>query len=135
VASVFAWFALISAFILASRRAIICSISIVWRYSFLLQSPIHPTSDTSCHMYEYDSRWSFWLDIAFIDDLNTLLIITLNYSAIANFHTLQITRAQAKSFLSYSVFTSSCLVTAPTMAIRLLLCSGPLWMVAPFQSH
>jgi hypothetical protein len=38
----------------------------------------------------------------------TQLIITLNYSAIANFHTLQITRAHTKSFPARSVFTNSC---------------------------
>lgn len=38
LASVMVWLVFIS----ASRLAIICSISIVWRYSFLLQSPIQP---------------------------------------------------------------------------------------------
>jgi hypothetical protein len=38
------------------------------------------------------------LDIGFIDHFNTKLVITLNYSAMANFHTVQFTRAQAKSF-------------------------------------
>jgi hypothetical protein len=52
------------------------------------------------------------LDFGIIDRFNTQLVITLNYSAIANFHTLQITRTHAKSFTTYNVFTSSCLVTA-----------------------
>jgi hypothetical protein len=39
-------------------------------------------------------------------------VITVNYSIIANFHTLQITRVHVKSFLTCSVFTSTCLVTA-----------------------
>jgi hypothetical protein len=43
------------------------------------------------------------------------------YSANANFYTLQITKAHTKSFLVCNVFTS-CLVTAPIMAIPLLLC-------------
>jgi hypothetical protein len=37
---------------------------------------------------------------------------TLNYSAIADFHTFQTTPAHAKSFPARSVFTSSCLATA-----------------------
>jgi hypothetical protein len=53
----------------------------------------------------------FGLDVGFIDHFNTQLIITFNYSAIANFHTLQITRAHSKSFPACSVFNSSCLVT------------------------
>jgi hypothetical protein len=38
-----------------------------------------------------DYRRSFGLDIEFIDHFNTQLIITLNYSAIADLHNLQIT--------------------------------------------
>jgi hypothetical protein len=53
-----------------------------------------------------DYRRGFGLDIQFIDYFNTQLVITLNYSAIADFHPLQITRAQAKSFPVCSVFTS-----------------------------
>jgi hypothetical protein len=67
-----------------------------------------------------DSRRRFGLDIGITALLNTQLVITLNYSAIADLHTLQITTAYAKSFQTRSVFTSSCLVTAPTMAIPLL---------------
>jgi hypothetical protein len=48
----------------------------------------------------------FGLDIGFIDHVNTQLIITLNYSAVADFHTLP---NHAKSFPGRSVFTSSCL--------------------------
>jgi hypothetical protein len=40
----------------------------------------------------------FGLDIGFIDHLNIQLVITLNYSSIADLHTLQITTAHAKSF-------------------------------------
>jgi hypothetical protein len=39
----------------------------------------------SCSMY--DSQWGFGLDIGFMDHFNMQLITTLNYSAIANFHT------------------------------------------------
>jgi hypothetical protein len=49
------------------------------------------------------------LDIGFIDHFKTQLVITLIYSAIANFHTLQ---NHAKSFPARNVFTSNCLVTA-----------------------
>jgi hypothetical protein len=55
---------------------------------------------------------SGFLDIGFIDHFNTHLVITRDYSAIANFHTLQFTRAHAKSFPLRSVFTSNFLVTA-----------------------
>jgi hypothetical protein len=41
----------------------------------------------------WDSRRGFWLDIGFIHHLHTHLRTTLNYSAIANLHTLQITTA------------------------------------------
>jgi hypothetical protein len=49
-----------------------------------------------------------------LDLLSTYIHLgtTSNYSAIANYHTLQITNAHAKSFPARSVFTSSCLVTA-----------------------
>jgi hypothetical protein len=56
------------------------------------------------------SRLGFGLDIGFIGHFNTLLESTLNYSAIANFHTLQFTRTHAKSFPPCRIFTSSCLV-------------------------
>jgi hypothetical protein len=46
-----------------------------------------------------DSRRGFELDIGFIDHLFTHeLVTTLNYSAIANFHSLQFTRAQSLVF-------------------------------------
>jgi hypothetical protein len=38
--------------------------------------------------------------IGFIDHFNTRLLITLNHSAIADLHNLQITTVHAKSFLS-----------------------------------
>jgi hypothetical protein len=63
-------------------------------------------------MYMSDSRRGLGLDIEFSDHLNTQLVITFNYSAIADLHTLQITTAHTKSFPACSVFTSSCLVTA-----------------------
>jgi hypothetical protein len=50
--------------------------------------------------------------IGFIDHLNTWHVTTLNYSAVANFNTLQFTSAHAKSFVVFSVFSSNCLVTA-----------------------
>jgi hypothetical protein len=40
------------------------------------------------------------LEIAFIDHFNKRLVNTLNYSAIADFHILQIATAQAKYFQS-----------------------------------
>jgi hypothetical protein len=53
------------------------------------------------------------LEIGFIDHFNTKLVTTPNYSAIANFHNLQFNRVHTKSFPVRSVFSSSCLVTAP----------------------
>jgi hypothetical protein len=53
-----------------------------------------------------DSRPGFGLDFGFIDHFTIQHVITLNYSPIVNFHTLQ------KSFPTRNVFTSSCLITA-----------------------
>jgi hypothetical protein len=95
----------------------------------------NPTSNTGCHMLECAYCRGFGLDVGFIDHFKTQLVITLNRSAIANFHTLQITRAHAKSFPASCVVNSSLLVMAPTMAIPLLPCSNPLWMAAPFKQR
>jgi hypothetical protein len=54
----------------------------------------------------------FGLEIRFIDDFNTRLVTTLNYSAIANLHTLPITRTHGKSFPACNVFTSRSLIMA-----------------------
>jgi hypothetical protein len=59
-----------------------------------------------------DYRWGFELEIGFIDHLNTRFVNTLSYSSIADFHTLQITTAHAKSFQSALVSTSHSLVRA-----------------------
>jgi hypothetical protein len=48
-----------------------------------------------------DSQLGFVLDIGFINHLQ--VVTTNNYITIANFHTLQITRAHAKSFPARSV--------------------------------
>jgi hypothetical protein len=40
----------------------------------------------------------FGLKNGFIDHFNTRLVITINYSAIVNLHTSQITRAHAQTF-------------------------------------
>jgi hypothetical protein len=49
-----------------------------------------------------DYRRNFGLDIRFIDHFNTRFVITLNYSVIANLHTLQMTTEPAK-FLQTAV--------------------------------
>jgi hypothetical protein len=67
----------------------------------------NPTILTLVVTYISHSCWGFGLDIVFIDHFNTQLVITLNYSIITNFHTLQITRAHAKSFQAHTVFTSN----------------------------
>jgi hypothetical protein len=53
--------------------------------------------------YKCDSRLNFRLDIGFIDHFNAQLVITINYSDIANFHTL-------KSFASHNIFTRHFLI-------------------------
>jgi hypothetical protein len=57
----------------------------IW-YSLLI-------SQTYCHVYECDHWRGFGLDIGFIDHLQ--VVTTNNYNTIADFHTLQITRAHA----------------------------------------
>jgi hypothetical protein len=52
----------------------------------------------------------FWIEFA--DYFSTQPVITLNYRAIADFHTLQTITAHAKSFPAFSVFTRRFLVTA-----------------------
>jgi hypothetical protein len=73
-----------------------------------------------CKIYWNDFEWfltAFWIWYWIYWPLfNTRLVTTINYRAITNFHTLQITRAQAKFFSACSVFTSSCLVTAYSSA-------------------
>jgi hypothetical protein len=71
-----------------------------------------PKSKIYCQVYVCHSRRGFGLEIGFINHFNTGLVTTLNYDAIANFHTLYITRAPVKSFPACTVFTRSCLVTA-----------------------
>jgi hypothetical protein len=50
-----------------------------------------------CHRHEWPST-GFRLEIGFIDHLCTRHVTTLNYSAVAIPHTLQITAAHAASF-------------------------------------
>jgi hypothetical protein len=57
-----------------------------------------------------DYRRGFGLDIGFIDHLQ--VVTTNNYDIVADFHTLQITTAHAKSFPACSVFARLFLVTA-----------------------
>jgi hypothetical protein len=54
----------------------------------------------------------YGLVIGFIDHLCTPLGSTSNYSAIADFHTLQVTAANTKSSPARSVFNRHFLVTA-----------------------
>jgi hypothetical protein len=84
-------------------------------------------------VYMSDSRRGFGLDIGFIDHFNTQLGTTSNYSAIANLHTLQITRTDAKSLPACCVFTSRSLVTALTLEILQRPRSSPVRMAAPFE--
>jgi hypothetical protein len=45
-------------------------------------------------------RRGFGLEIKFIGNFNTQFVSTINYCAIADFHTLQITRAHSRDFQS-----------------------------------
>jgi hypothetical protein len=74
-----------------------------------------------CHDFLSDYRRGFGFDIGFIDHFNTHLIITLNYSTIADLHTLQITITHT-SLSACSVFIRRFQVTASTMVIHLLPC-------------
>jgi hypothetical protein len=59
-----------------------------------------------------DFRWGFRLDIGFIGQFSTLLVMPQNYGPVTDFHTLHITPAHAKSLAHFSVFTRGFLVTA-----------------------
>jgi hypothetical protein len=59
-----------------------------------------------------DSIWGFGLKIGFIHHFTTRLATALNYNAIANFHTVQITTTHAYFFPTCCYFTSSSLITA-----------------------
>jgi hypothetical protein len=103
-------------FIAVFTRALNWSLS----WARLIQSCTTPSYFSKIHyniIFPPTSRcayWclSFWLKIGFIDHFNTQLVNTSNYGAIANLHTLQITRACTKSFLACNVFTIHFLVMA-----------------------
>jgi hypothetical protein len=80
-----------------------------------------------------DSRRGFGLDIGYIDHFTTQLVITLNYSAITDFHILQITSVYAKFFSAYSVVTTICLVTASNNGYSSASGSSPLRLEDHFQ--
>jgi hypothetical protein len=61
-----------------------------------------------------DFQRGFGFDIGFLDHFNKWPMNTLNYSAIADLHTLRITREHTKSFPACSVFTSCFSVMAST---------------------
>jgi hypothetical protein len=69
-------------------------------------------SSLYCHVVWSNYRLGFGLNIGYIDHFSTQLVITLNYSTISYFHTLQVSRAHTISLATCSVFTSSCMVTA-----------------------
>jgi hypothetical protein len=73
-----------------------------------------------------DSRRGFELEVGFIDKFNTQLVTTLNYSAIASFHSIQFTGAHAKSLPACSVFTSNYLATASASGLKSSLNGGSL---------
>jgi hypothetical protein len=65
-----------------------------------------------CQVVWSDYRRGVGLDLGLIDHFNTHLVSAFNYNVI-KCHTLQFTKAHAKSFPGRSVFTSSCLVMIP----------------------
>jgi hypothetical protein len=77
-------------------------------------------------MIKYEYNIVMWLETGFglvIGFIDYLQIVTIsNYKAIANLHTLQITRTHAKS--SPSVFTTRFLVTDPNS----VLCLRRYWL-------
>jgi hypothetical protein len=75
----------------AINYSIICSIFVVWWYNNPMQSPIQPLLTPLSHEgVTIDGVLDWRLDI---DHFNIRLVTTLNYSAIADLHTLQITIA------------------------------------------
>jgi hypothetical protein len=50
------------------------------------------------HVYDWEFRRGFGLEIGFIGHINTQLVTALNYSTIADFDTLPLTPSHAKSF-------------------------------------
>jgi hypothetical protein len=61
-----------------------------WRGLDFMVHPLHIQACIVTCMYDF--RRDFGLDIGFTDPFNTILVTTLNYIAIANSHTLRITR-------------------------------------------
>jgi hypothetical protein len=81
-----------------------------------------------------DSRRGFGFDIRFIDHPNTQFVIALNYSASADFHTLN--KSLAHTLGLFQPAMSSLVVAWKrllTMTIPLLAGSSLLWMAAPFN--
>jgi hypothetical protein len=82
-------------------------------YCFVVHQWAHsaPTSSsTAVHivMCTSDSRWGFELETRFIDHFNTQIVTTLDYSAITNVHTLQLT---VTHILVFSVLHSSLVIS------------------------
>jgi hypothetical protein len=109
------------AFISASRHASVCSIFVLWRYSYLPRSLIqqfdqsNPTSDTSCHVYLCDYRrvLDWWLDLLY----SLIQCVTTLYSSPLHTHTHTHTHTSVHSH----VFTRHCSVASSTADIPLSL--------------
>jgi hypothetical protein len=69
--------------------------------------------------------------IGLTDHFNTRILTTLNYSAIVDFHTLQITSAHAKIFQPTMFSSGISWERILTIAIPLFSCSSPLCTAAP----
>jgi hypothetical protein len=66
-------------------------------------------------MWQSDYRRGFGLEILFIDYFNTRLVTTLNYSAIADLHTLQNTKSAVFPRRSPATVSNSGGSTAPAL--------------------
>jgi hypothetical protein len=80
-------------------------------FQFIIHRPSWHSRYIYCHKKEW-LQTGFGLHIGFIHHFSSQLVITIKYSAIANLHNLQFTRAHAKSFPACSVFARRFLVMA-----------------------
>jgi hypothetical protein len=108
----------------ATRYSIIQFISVVWQCNNPdpLQFLIQPTTfGTNCHVLGVTVEEVWIGNWIFVDRIQ--IVTTSNYGAITNLHTLQITRAHAKSSQSATVSTSRFLERLLTVEILQFLCT------------
>jgi hypothetical protein len=91
------------------------------------------TSKVELYLY-IDYRRGFGLVNGFIDYLYTRLGTTSNYSATANLHNSQITRAPVRPFPAWSVFTSLSVATASNSGDSSASCTQVLSLQPPMPN-